>query len=841
MTFGLLNSIMLLGLFALAIPIIIHLLNRRRFDVVDWGAMRFLVMSETTRRRVFIEELLLMLLRMGLIAVLVLAMCAPIASGVIFEKLGFVENRDVVLVFDGSTAMSYTDDDGKTSHQQAVEWAKSLLDEMKPGDTVAVIQAREQPVEYPEQKPDAKRPAGAKPLPLLTSDLKQARDTLDKLVAPGGGCDWPAAVKMAGETLRKYGTHGRRDVILLGVGRVTDWADPKTLDEWVRTVPLLADGKATPRVWMVPFADKRPDELPNWAITPIRAESVGYMTDVTFRTSLRVQGQKYKVPYKFRYEIDLPPGTQRAEKDTDRLGGNIELPESDDLKDGRIPVTFPVEKVKDANRREYKRIKRLPGPGSHLISVIVEPDAPTDKRDAGAPIRDRLAGDNRRDFAVNVPLLPVLIVDPRDGEKPRVSDAIWAALGGTLQDDPKAGLLARTRIVEPTDELLQALKPQPGQEANNPLRVAVLCDVKELGESQRTALEQFVRDGGGLLVIVGPRTNRDHYNRYLYSKVTKEGDQGMVMEVIKEGEGWLPAKLDKIVGVDARTATAMDDRQAHPDGGSFNLPALSLFSETETRNDIEGARFRRWWQVVPPSPGVASVVALLKVSQPKEVKYPWLVEKQHGKGRVLLCTAPLYDPAGSVPQKDGKDAWRTNIHTLDVPGYAPLVFNLVSYLAGHRVADYSFETGQPITYDLPADERDMTQKSVLKTPRGNQVELEPKDGKIVFEDTRLPGVYVLTTPRRHTVYFTVQTATPTGFELTPWTDADRTKVANLFAKHGLEAADPAKAAAVPLAYSTDRAAILKGQDRDLWWLLLVLVTALMCGEVWTTRHIAKGR
>ena len=75
MTFGLLNSIMLLGLFALAIPIIIHLLNRRRFDVVDWGAMRFLVMSETTRRRVFIEEMLLMLLRMGLIAVLVLAMC----------------------------------------------------------------------------------------------------------------------------------------------------------------------------------------------------------------------------------------------------------------------------------------------------------------------------------------------------------------------------------------------------------------------------------------------------------------------------------------------------------------------------------------------------------------------------------------------------------------------------------------------------------------------------------------------------------------------------------------------------------------------------------------------
>ena len=58
---------MLLGLAALAIPIIIHLLNRRRYEVIDWGAMRFLQMSKVTRRRLFLEEILLMLLRMGLI------------------------------------------------------------------------------------------------------------------------------------------------------------------------------------------------------------------------------------------------------------------------------------------------------------------------------------------------------------------------------------------------------------------------------------------------------------------------------------------------------------------------------------------------------------------------------------------------------------------------------------------------------------------------------------------------------------------------------------------------------------------------------------------------------
>ena len=46
---------MLFGLAELVIPPLIHLLNRRRYDVVDWGAMQFLQVSETTRRRLLLE------------------------------------------------------------------------------------------------------------------------------------------------------------------------------------------------------------------------------------------------------------------------------------------------------------------------------------------------------------------------------------------------------------------------------------------------------------------------------------------------------------------------------------------------------------------------------------------------------------------------------------------------------------------------------------------------------------------------------------------------------------------------------------------------------------------
>src|SRR3954466_3697862 len=95
---------MLLGLAVVAIPPLIHLLNRRRYDVVDWGAMQFLRLSQTTRRRLLLEELVLMALRMGLIALVVLALAVPYALGPWLGALGNQTRRDVILILDGSSS-----------------------------------------------------------------------------------------------------------------------------------------------------------------------------------------------------------------------------------------------------------------------------------------------------------------------------------------------------------------------------------------------------------------------------------------------------------------------------------------------------------------------------------------------------------------------------------------------------------------------------------------------------------------------------------------------------------------------------------------------------------------
>ena len=59
------------GLVAVSVPIIIHILNRRRFRIRQWAAMKFLLESiRKNRRRVRIEELILLALRCLVIALL---------------------------------------------------------------------------------------------------------------------------------------------------------------------------------------------------------------------------------------------------------------------------------------------------------------------------------------------------------------------------------------------------------------------------------------------------------------------------------------------------------------------------------------------------------------------------------------------------------------------------------------------------------------------------------------------------------------------------------------------------------------------------------------------------
>src|SRR4051812_49729387 len=76
-----LSPILLSGLVLASVPIIIHLLNRRRFQTVEWAPMKYLKLTiKTNRRRLRIEQLLLLALRTLLIVVLILVVSRPVLT-----------------------------------------------------------------------------------------------------------------------------------------------------------------------------------------------------------------------------------------------------------------------------------------------------------------------------------------------------------------------------------------------------------------------------------------------------------------------------------------------------------------------------------------------------------------------------------------------------------------------------------------------------------------------------------------------------------------------------------------------------------------------------------------
>ena len=100
-----LNTIMLAGLAAVAVPIIIHLLNRRKFKTVTWAAMKFVKLSvDQNQRRMRIEDLILLLIRCALVALLALALARPALKDSSTDVLGQAKVTGIVIL-DNSYSM----------------------------------------------------------------------------------------------------------------------------------------------------------------------------------------------------------------------------------------------------------------------------------------------------------------------------------------------------------------------------------------------------------------------------------------------------------------------------------------------------------------------------------------------------------------------------------------------------------------------------------------------------------------------------------------------------------------------------------------------------------------
>ncbi len=125
----------LFGLFALSIPIIIHLFNFRRTKKVYFSSTQFLKnVKEASSSKLKLKHLLILVARLLFIAFLVLAFAQPILR----SELEGLQNDNVVIYLDNSHSMSNEVDEGQVALDAAVAYVNEII-ELYPPQTKYIL------------------------------------------------------------------------------------------------------------------------------------------------------------------------------------------------------------------------------------------------------------------------------------------------------------------------------------------------------------------------------------------------------------------------------------------------------------------------------------------------------------------------------------------------------------------------------------------------------------------------------------------------------------------------------------------------------------------------------
>ncbi|RME03914.1 MAG: VWA domain-containing protein [Planctomycetota bacterium] len=163
------NPLILWGLLACSIPILLNFFNRHRYQRVKWAAMEFLLRAvRKNKRRIQLENLLLLLVRMLLIAALVLTFARPYAKQSALLGITPSSKSNVVIVLDNSYSMgAYWGN--KTYFDMAKDVAKKLVRQRQIGDKVALLLLNE-------------KTKILSPVQLITSTKKGRPDAREELI-----------------------------------------------------------------------------------------------------------------------------------------------------------------------------------------------------------------------------------------------------------------------------------------------------------------------------------------------------------------------------------------------------------------------------------------------------------------------------------------------------------------------------------------------------------------------------------------------------------------------------------------------------------------------------------
>jgi hypothetical protein len=572
------------GALLAAVPLVIHLLNRRRHRPLAFGAMRFVALAhKRTRRRARLEDLLLLLLRTGAVVLLALALARPLtrADGVLGPLTE--ARRNLALIVDASASTGQRLG-VQTAFERILARARERVADLDGdrGDRVLLVWGDDQPRLLSWRGPE-------EALALLADGQIPSDGSLELGTALG-----VVEEALASELFLEDGA-GLELVLLCDGQRGLFEAGLEGADEPTDGPAEAASAAAESGSEPAPAARQRPallkalDRLAErglkLAVEDLAAGGSGENTTLA-ELALVQPPRGPGLPMEFTARVE-------AQASGPRPGARLAL----SVDGARAPVRSLDLPAEGAAETAFSLSFDVPG--VHLVEASLEAD--------GLPI------DDRRALVVEVPRpLRILGVNGApDGQ--RIENDELGFFRAVLTP-PEEGRYALGGLAPFEFSEVDADRFALGDQTLSEFDLIVLANLPPPSGTLIEALGEAVRQGAGLLISLGDRTGVNEYRERLFDA---------------DGAGLLPGEPLAQVAVPSRRdgyfrVTAFDAES----------PVLAFFGDERWRPYLTEVPVFEFIEVRPLPD--ARVLASLD-----ERSAPLLLERRLGLGRVLLFTSTL--------------------------------------------------------------------------------------------------------------------------------------------------------------------------------------------------------
>ncbi|MFG0262097.1 MAG: BatA domain-containing protein [Novipirellula sp. JB048] len=461
-----------IGFLFVAVPLLVHLINMLRHRRQKWAAMDFLLASYRKQKKwIRLRQLLLLLARMAVAAVLIAMLCGWTGGGQMLGVLGGTTTHHVV-VLDDSYSMGDSSG-GSTAYARALQSLQELTRRLATDDgnhqlTVMRSSRAALTLRGGSEAGDSAADLSAQ---TITSDSRLINRVMATPVS-SLQTDLVAALDLASELIQSTPAD-QKFLYIASDFRERDWAAPQRLAESMRTIS--ADDVA------IRLIDCAVSEAANLAVTDLSPVQDVWVAGVPVVVHATVRNYSPN-------QVD----NVALEARVYHYAEDLSQPDPTLATSGRVePLpTLAIESIPAGEAVTVTFQVFIAEPGTHAIEVALPDDA--------------LAIDNTR--SCTLPLSEaekVLIVD---GDP----DARGAYHVASVLDPGSQVRIGAIPDIHPPSFLRAATL-----ETFAAYRAVYLIDVPEINENVADALDRYVRRGGGVAWFLGDAIDREAYNRHL--------------------------------------------------------------------------------------------------------------------------------------------------------------------------------------------------------------------------------------------------------------------------------------------------------------------------------------